>query len=58
MANKSKNLIGDVYDVLACNRDFITPQMFSQRHSDMEVDYDRLEIRLNKKYTLKLVENS
>ena len=57
MANKSKNLIGDVYDVLRDRRDFITPKMFSDRHSDMEIDYERLEIRLNKKYTLKLVES-
>lgn len=55
MGNKTKNLLGDVYDVLASNSDFITQKMFTQRHSDMEIDYDRLEIRLDKKHTLRLV---
>ena len=56
MANKSKNLIGDVYDLLKGKRDFVTPEMFSQRHSEMKIDYSNLEIRLNDKFTLKLIE--
>ena len=55
MADKSKNLIGDVYDLLRGSRDFITPKMFRERHEDMQVDYDNLEIRLNGKYTLRLI---
>lgn len=56
MKNIKKILIGDVYDVLAGNRNFITQQMFTNRHPDMEVDYDTLEIRINKSFSLKLTE--
>lgn len=55
--NKTKNLLGDVYDVLASNNDFITQKMFTNRHADsLEVDYDKLEIRLSKTHVLRLVE--
>lgn len=56
MKNIKKNLIGDVYDVLAGNRNYITQEMFIQRHGNMEVDYDSLEIRLDKTHVLQLVE--
>lgn len=56
MKNKKKNLIGDVYDVLAGNRNYITQKMFMERHTDMQVDYDRLEIRLDRNHVLKLEE--
>ena len=48
MANnrKSKTLIGDVYDLIAGNRNFVTPKMFTDKHPELEVDYDRLEIHI------------
>lgn len=52
---KRKNLLGDVFDLLAGNTNFITPKMFQSRHRDMEVDYNALQIRINKDYVLKLV---
>lgn len=57
MANKTKNLLGDVYDVLASNNSFITQKMFTKRHAEMlEIDYDRMEIRLSKTHVLRLIE--
>lgn len=56
MKNIKKNLIGDVYDVLAGNRNYITQQMFADRHTNMMVDYDNLEIRLDRTHVLQLVE--
>lgn len=57
MANKTKNLLGDVYDVLASNNNFITQKMFTKRHAEMlEIDYDRMEIRLSKTHVLRLIE--
>lgn len=54
---KTKNLLRDVYDVLASNNSFITQKMFTTRHADsLEIDYDKLEIRLNKTHVLRLVE--
>lgn len=61
MANSrknSKNLLGDVYDILRDRRDFVTPRMFSDRHAGMEIDYDRLEIRIDKTHTLRLVDSA
>lgn len=52
---RRRNLIGDVFDVLACNTQYITPKMFLSRHQNLEVDYRTLQIRLNKDYVLKLV---
>lgn len=52
---KRKNLIGDVYDILAGNTNFVTQKMFQSRHRNMEVDYNALQIRINKDYVLKLV---
>lgn len=52
---KRKNLLGDVFDLLAGNTNFVTPKMFQDRHRDMEVDYDMLQIRINKDYVLQLI---
>lgn len=55
---KSRNLLGDVFDVLRGDRSFVTPQMFTERHQDMSVNYDTLTIRLNDNYTLTLKKNA
>ena len=53
MADKSKTLIGDVFEILSCDRSFVTPQMFAARHL-LDIDYGRLEIRIDGRYTLRL----
>lgn len=42
-----KDLLSDIFDVLACNTDFVTPDEIEKRF-DVEVDFDNLSISLFK----------
>lgn len=51
---KHRATLGDVFDLLRGRNDFISPKTFTQKHQEMEIDFENLLIRVDKKYTLKL----
>lgn len=54
MYRSSVTLLEDVFDTLAGNTEFVTPQGFRCNVSEMEINYDSNEITIDGQYVLSI----
>lgn len=52
---RHKALIGDVFDLIRGRHDFTSPKTFTDKYKELEIDYNSLSIKVDKKYSLKLI---
>lgn len=52
---RQKALIGDIFDLIRGKNDFTNSKMFTQKHPDIQIDYNTLNIRINKQYSIQLI---